>query len=172
METSMFRKALSKVLLFCLLPMAITAEASPLTDLEGNPRSISDYTGNGQWTVVMIWAAGCGICQREAPKFETFHRKYKDDDARVLGLSVDGAAGVADAREFVTDHGLSFVNLLGENEDVAALFYDNTGEHLVGTPGFLVFGPDGQLRTYQVGVIEVSLIERFMQQFRLASAEG
>jgi peroxiredoxin len=172
METSMFRPAVLKVMLLCLLPLAAMAEESPLTDLQGNSRSIGEFTGRGQWTVVMIWASSCGICQREAPKFEAFHQQNKDDDARVVGLSVDGADGVVGAREFVAENGLSFVNLLGDGEQVAAMFYDATGEHLIGTPGFLVFGPDGQLRTYQVGMIEVSVLERFMQQYRVAAAEG
>jgi peroxiredoxin len=168
----MFRSAFWKALFLCLLPLTVMAGEGQLTDLQGHSRSLSEFTGKGQWTVVMIWSASCGVCQREAPKFETFHEKNKNGDARVVGLSVDGAEGVEGAREFVAENGLSFVNLLADGEQVAAMFYDATGEYLIGTPGFLVYGPDGQLRTYQVGTIEVSMLERFMQQYRVAAAEG
>lgn len=163
--------ALLKALFLCLLALPAFAIAAPLKDLAGDAHSLREYTGNGQWTVVMIWSANCGVCHGEAPKFEAFHQKYRAGLAQVVGLSVDGAEAMADARAFVADHDLSFTNLVGEGEDVAALFYDATGDHLVGTPGFLVFDPQGELRTYQVGTIEVALLERFMQQAQqLASA--
>lgn len=167
----MIRTALAKVLFLCLLAVPVLSGAAPLTDLDGNSHSLREYTGKGQWTVVMIWSANCGVCHEEAPKFDAFHQKYRDGDARVVGLSVDGADAIADARSFVSDHALSFANLVGEGEDVAALFQDATGDYLIGTPGFLVYDPEGELRTYQVGTLEVALLERFMRQaHKLASA--
>jgi len=148
----------------CLLSSTLPALAGGLSDLHGTGRVLSDYTGRGQWTVVMIWSSSCGVCAYEAPRMEAFHERHKAADAQLLGLSVDSLAGVADARTFVAEHGLSFPNLIGDPEDVQALFHDMTGTALVGTPAFLVFDPAGRLRTYQAGALDMSRLERLLQQ--------
>lgn len=151
---------------------ALAAE-SPFSSLSGEPRPVAAYTGGGQWTVVMIWASDCAVCRGEAPELESFHQRHKGSDARVVGLSVDGPDGVGDARDFIADTGISFPNLIGSGEDTAALFYDETGNHLLGTPAFLVFNPAGRLRTYQTGRLNLQLLERLMEsQKPLTVAEG
>jgi peroxiredoxin len=165
---NLYRKLLLLPLLLWL-PLAAMADDA-LYDLEGHSRGLSDYIGRGQWTVVMIWASSCGVCQYEAPHLEAFQQKHKDSDAQVLGVSIDGRDGMADAQQFVDDHELSFPNLVGSPEAVAALYYDLTGNHLLGTPGFLVLDPAGRLRTYESGRIDVALLERFIQR-QVATAE-
>ncbi len=160
---------------FCVLATswpAVAAE-SPFRDLSGKPQPVATYTGGGQWTVVMIWASDCAVCRGEAPQLESFHQRHKGVDARVVGLSVDGPDGVADARDFIADTGISFPNLIGSGEDTAAMFYDETGNHLIGTPAFLVFNPAGKLRTYQTGRLNLQLLERLMESPKpLTVAEG
>ena len=159
------------ILLSWAAPAAM-AQGEGLVDLQGRSRGLSDYTGKGQWTVVMIWASTCGVCRHDAPDVEAFYRRHKDDRAQVLGLSADSRANMADAQGFVADYGLTFPNLVGDPEDVAALFYDMTGNNLTGTPAFLVFDPTGRLRTYQMGRMEIALLETFMQQQQISAAEA
>ena len=163
-------------LLLCLmLPAAAWSADAPFVDLTGQAGSLSDYTGKGQWTVVMIWASDCSVCRMEAPELEAFHQRHSDGAAQVLGLSVDGAttSGLIDARGFVKDACLSFPSLVGSAEDVAALFYDETGSNLVGTPGFLIFNPQGQLRSYQNGRLNIKVLEQLIRpQPALTASEG
>lgn len=158
----MLRSALIKLLCLCLLPLSAMAEGVPLTDLKGNPRSIGEFVGKGQWVVVMFWEYSCGICNAEAPELDAFHRKHKDGKARVLGLSVNGPAY---ARDFVREHELTFDNLLIKDEDAASFFYESTGDYLPGVPGFLVYSPDGEVRTYQTGVLDLGMLERFIARY-------
>lgn len=170
----MRRPLISRVFLLALLLPVLARAGSPFSDLAiGEPRQVADFTGHGKWTVVMIWASDCAICRREAPEMEAFNQRHQGADARVIGLSVDGPDGAADAREFIADTGLKFPNLLGSGEDAAALFYDETGNHLVGTPAFLVYNPAGQLRTYQTGRLNVQVLERLIDSHKpITVAEG
>lgn len=162
------------LLLLGVLPLGLLhADDAGLTDLDGKPGELSDYTGKGQWTVVMIWSADCGLCRHEAPSLQAFHQRHKDGDARVLGVSVDGRAGRLHAKGFVRDGGLQFPNLLGEGEDVAALYHDHTGSHLIGTPAFLIFNPQGTLRAFRTGGIDLQVLEQLIRaQPTVSAARG
>lgn len=138
------------------------AQAGGLTTLQGEARSLEDFTGDGQWTVVMIWASDCVICNREAYQYVDFHTFHKDKDARVLGISMDGSAGLADAKEFIARHSINFPNLIGSPEDVAGLFADATGQSLRGTPTFLIFDPQGKLRAADAGAVPAEVISEFI----------
>lgn len=169
--THLFR--LLALLLCLILPGVVLAAEAPYVDLSGRAGTLGDYTGKGQWTVVMIWASDCGICRHEAPGMEAFHQRHKGGVARVLGLSVDGPAGLAAARGFVREAGLTFPSLVGAAEDVATLYFDETGTNLIGTPAFLIFNPRGQLRSYQAGSLNVAALEQLIRlQPALSVAEG
>jgi len=148
------------------LPMA---QAGGLQDLNGQPRSISDYAGQGKWLVVMIWASDCHICNQEAHSYVDFHFAHADDDAEVLGITIDGQEKKAEARKFIERHNINFPSLIGEPADVARLFSELTGTYFVGTPAFLFFDPQGELRAQQVGAVPPELIENFIKQHTTAS---
>lgn len=141
------------------LPMA---QAAGLTDLQGRARSIDDFTGNGKWTVVMIWASDCVVCNAEAYQYVDFHTFHKDKDAEVLGISMDGSAGVADAEKFIDRNSINFPNLIGEPAEVAGIYTAATGQSWRGTPTFLIYDPQGKLRAEQVGAVPAELIADFI----------
>jgi peroxiredoxin len=145
------------------------AQASTLQDFDGQPKSISDYTGNGKWLVVMIWASDCHICNKEAHAYVDFHFTHSDDNARVLGITIDGQARKAEALKFIERHKVNFPSLIGEPADVARLFSELTGTYFVGTPAFLFYDPEGNLRAQQVGAVPPELIENFIKQQTTAS---
>jgi peroxiredoxin len=135
-----------------------------LSDFDGEAHGLSDYIGNGNWTLVMIWSFSCGTCGHEAPRIEAFHRRHADAGVQVLGISLDSYAQVAAARGFVREHGLTFPNLVGKQRDVSLMYLDATGTYLAGTPGFLMYDPRGMLRTYGVGPIDLGRLERILRE--------
>ncbi|MFO8024896.1 TlpA family protein disulfide reductase [Thiohalophilus sp.] len=149
------------LLLVCLFPGLALGEAA-LKDFEGEPRSIEEFTGGGQWTVVMIWASDCHICNREIHNYVDFHFVHSDQDARMVGISIDGWAGKTDARDFIRRHKVDFPNLIGNAEAVADWFRQQSGARWVGTPTFLLYNPSGQLTAQQVGAVPVEIIEDFI----------
>lgn len=145
-----------------LLLSSSIAQAGILTDFSGSPHGIKDYTGNGKWLVVMFWASDCHICGKEAPEYISFHNKNKDGNAQVLGVSIDGLANKAAAQGFIDEHQLNFPNLIGSGEDIAAMYYELTGEFWVGTPTFFIYDPSGKLRAAQAGAVPAQVLEDFI----------
>ena len=154
------------VLSILLAAKAAAVAASPLLqDLQSSEfKTIDDYREPGKWLVVMIWAHDCHVCEEEVDDYHRFHRRHGEQSARVLGITLDGEERKSAALEFVTRHGLGFDNLIGEPEAVSAYYQLVTGSRWVGTPSFLIFGPDGELRAKQAGAVEVEIVENFIAQ--------
>ncbi len=157
-------KAIGISILALTGPGLFAAEPIRFTSADGKSHLLNEYLGKGKWTIAMIWASDCQICNKEAPNYEAFHNKHKDKDAVMLGISMDGKEGMKDALGFINKHKLTFTNLVGEGEDIGAMFYDMTGVNFAGTPTFLIFDPKGELKVQQIGAVPVEMIEDFLQQ--------
>ena len=155
-------KSLTAILLVILsLP---TLAGSPLfQNLESDAfETIDAHGGKGKWLVVMVWASDCEICKAEVGAYQQFYLRHRQTTATVLGLTLDGAAGKKEARDFVNQHNLNFNNLIGEPETVMSYFQILTGSPWIGTPSFLIFDPKGELMAKQVGALPPDLIEQFI----------
>ena len=151
-------------LAFLLALFSNAGSTSPIFDNldTGAFETLEEYQGDGKWLVVMIWASDCEICKREAGSYQQFHERHKANDARIVGITLDGSTRRDEARAFVAQHGLGFANLIGEPEVVMAYYQIVTGSPWIGTPSFLVFGPGGELMAKQEGAVPVGLIEDFI----------
>ena len=156
------------MLITILLVSSVAAPASglssPLLQNLANDQfeTITDQHEEGQWLIVMVWAHDCEICEQEAGSYQAFHLKHRDSVARVVGVTLDGEQYKTEARGFVERHDLSFTNLIGEPETVASYYQLVTGSRWIGTPSFLIFGPDGQLKAKQAGAVETETVENFI----------
>ena len=124
--------------------------------------TIENHSQQGKWLIVMIWAHDCEICEREVGDYQRFHRKYAEDVATVLGVTLDGTAMQQAAVDFMTRHQLNFENLIAEPEAVTAYYQITTGSRWIGTPSFLIFGPDGELMAKQAGAVSTEIVEQFI----------
>lgn len=152
------------VIALSLLSLGAPAYCSGLFDLEGRSRDLSEFTGQGKWLIVMFWASDCHVCNAEAQDYVLFHDRHHDKRAAILGITLDGQAGKAAALRFIERHMVDFPNLIGEPDVVARLFTALAGEPWLGTPSFLVFAPNGELRARQVGAVPVKFIEAFIER--------
>ena len=80
------------VISLSLVSAGASAGTSGLFDFEGRSRDLSEFTGQGQWTVVMFWASDCHVCNAEAQEYVTFHDQHHDKQAAILGITLDGRA--------------------------------------------------------------------------------
>jgi len=160
----MYRR-LFVLILLCSLPGVATAAA--LERLNPGPSALDDYAGKGKWLVVMLWASDCIACNREVHHYVDFHEFHQDSDATVLGVSLDGRDPVA-AQRFIDKHELSFPNLIIDYEAAGRWFEELTGQRFLGTPGFLIIDPQGNLRAQQIGAVPVNLIEQFIEANSIA----
>ena len=152
--------------LITLLPFSASAAAPDLSlkDMSGTEHKLSEYIGNGQWTVVVIWANDCHVCNAEIDVIDMFHEEYKDKNARILGVSVDGWDYIDQARDFVKRHDLSFPNLIVE-PDMKYIGKFGGGD-FTGTPTFYIYTPDGEIVASQAGGVPMNIIEDFIRDYK------
>jgi len=139
-------------------------------DFNGEPRQLEEYTGDGKWRVVMIWASDCHICNAEAESYAQFHESERENRVGVLGISMDGEEKKAAARAFIERHELPFPNLIGEPGMVSLYYAAVTKESLRGTPTFMVFDPGGELAAAQAGAVSPEAITRFIARKNASSS--
>lgn len=158
----MIRRAILAVLLSAGPMLSAWAEppSIPLRDLDGRERNVNEFIGKGKWTVVVAWAHDCRICDREIGEMSAFHRAHAKKDASVLGVSLDGAAQLLQARAFVTRHKLPFVNLVAEpKQEIMRQF--GAGD-FVGTPTYYIYTPQGEIVGQNIGPVTRKEVEAFI----------
>lgn len=152
------------VLGFFLMLIAATASAEgpdiAMLDLNGKPRNVNEFIGQGNWTVVVVWARDCLLCNREIPQMAAFHMAYQNKGANVLGISIDGAEHIALAREFVSFHKLPFVNLVAEPEQDVMMKFG--AGHFIATPTHYFYDPKGKLIHHKTGPMSQKDVEDFI----------
>lgn len=148
----------------------VSAEIKGFEDFNGKPQLLENYLGKGKWLVVMMWASDCYICNREAHQYVDFHMVHSDTDATVLGISLDGENRKTEAQGFIKKHAVDFPNLIAEPEYVAALYRELTGQFFAGTPTFLIYSPEGELKATQAGAVPTGLIEEFIEKNNIQKA--
>jgi peroxiredoxin len=156
--------------LVLVLMTATVPAASPditLRGLDGKPRNVNEFIGQGKWTIVAAWAHDCLICGRDIHHMSEFHQARKDKDAIVLGVSIDGMELIGEARNFVAKHKLPFVNLVAEPEQGVMMQF-GAGE-FVGTPTHYFYDPKGRLVGRKVGPLPQKDLEAFIEAFNNSS---
>ena len=158
--------------LLLMLPGMVLAAAPDirLKDMDGKDHSVSEYIGQGKWTIVVVWSSDCPICRRDIYHMTFFHDEHRKTDATVLGLSIDGEAGRDKAKAFVNDQSLNFPNLLGEPGDPGRL----SGTMFIGTPTYYFFSPEGKFMTQRIGPVTQQQAEEVIHglQKRVAPKKG
>jgi len=144
--------------------LSVAAEINGFDDFNGKPQVFENYLAKGKWLVVMIWASDCRICNREAHQYVDFHMLHSDQDATVLGISLDGESRKKEAEAFIKKHSVDFPNLIAEPATVANFFQESTGQGFAGTPTILNYSPDSKLKADQVGAVPKEIIEDFIKK--------
>ena len=95
-----------------------------LPDLDGNPRSISEW--DGKIIVLNFWATWCPPCREELPTFVELQEKYGDQGLQFIGVAVDAPENV---RDFMNTIPLNYPNLVDEMQamKIAAQYGNNLG---------------------------------------------
>ncbi len=162
-------------LLILMISIAFAATSFASTDqyglksIEGKATNLEAHIGKGDWKVVILWASDCHACNQEAEQYIQFHEANKDKNIKLMGVSLDGAAKLDEAKAFIKRHDVTFPNLIGEFEQVASMYESLTGGQWLGTPTILIYNPKGELKAAQPGAVPVSLIEEFINSQIMAA---
>lgn len=155
---------LTALIVILFLPFSVNAEIKGFQDFSGKTVSFESKLVKGKWTVVMIWASDCSVCNREAHQYVDFHTFHSEKDASVVGISIDGEEKLKEAKGFIKKHHIEFPNLIAEFETVARLYYELTGDNFGGTPTILLYSPEGELKAAQAGAVPAEIIEEFISK--------
>ncbi len=92
----------------------------------GTSDSVSLHTaGNGQVTLVNIWATWCIPCRAEMPAIEKLYQTLGPKGLRIIAVSIDEGS-VEDVQSFVRELGLTFEILHDKSGDIQRV-YQTTG---------------------------------------------
>ena len=153
-----FTKTLSAAAAFLVL----STPALAFTDIKGEKVELEKQFGGGKWSIVEIWASDCHACRQHMPSMVKFDGKLKN--ARILGITLDGREGIADAKSFIKDFDIKFQNIVSNPIEVNAWMTESIGEPLIGTPTFILFNPEGKLVAAQPGLVSTNSLETFIKE--------
>jgi peroxiredoxin len=139
---------------FILPPIELDQPAPDLTlsDLNGNPISITDYLGD----VVLVnnWATWCPPCRQEMPEFQSYFDDHHDEGFEII--AVEAGQPADEVLQFVNEHNLSFIILL-DPENLSLTTFQNSS-----LPNTWVIDRKGNLRLGWLGAINKDTLERYV----------
>jgi thiol-disulfide isomerase/thioredoxin len=125
-----------------------------VTDIEGNPVSLSDLKGK---TVLLdFWTTWCPPCLADAPALDKLYRKYGAKELTIIGVSVSEEREIVE--QFLKKHPHTFpVVLTSENE--------MPRPYQIGLfPTYMVIAPDGTLSTAIEGDQGFGDLRKFLEK--------
>jgi len=146
--------------LLLILSSSSTAFAIDLVDTNGRPDRLKTSVISNDWTLVMLWAHDCIPCERQKPMIEQFYRQNKTRGLSVIGVSTDSKALRIKAQETYRASKTSFTNYYYEGSDFRLAYGQFTGRDFLGTPTYMVYDSNGQLRGTHTGTLNRDMLEK------------
>lgn len=143
-----------------ILSVFAFSSAQAMTNLKGQQSHISSFAGKGKWLVVQVWKSDCKMCNVAMPDLVKFSKKLPN--STVLGVTLDSNQNSINA--FNKRHKVQFPTLKASANEMNGYLKRIAGEGLTGTPTYLIYSPDGQLKAMQPGMIPAASIYNFLNQ--------
>lgn len=165
----MIAKLLSALVLavsMASVPVFAKAPDLGLLTTSGAPASLDQWVGKGKWVLVMFWATNCAICEQNKPSIVEFHDKYKDKNAVVVGVAIDGMDKIEQIKEKMREIPANYTDLVAQDLGLmAANFQIAADEPFRGTPTYWFFSPKGELKAVNPGPVRLQALEDYMARF-------
>jgi peroxiredoxin len=138
-------------------PLAVGAAAYDFTlsDVAGNPVSLSDFRGRP--VILNFWATWCAPCRIEMPDLERAFLAHQENDLVILAINQGESAAVVQAF-FYDELGLSFTPLLDTEVEVSNLF------SAFNLPTTIFIAADGTVTAIHRGLLLPEQIEGYLAQ--------
>jgi peroxiredoxin len=149
-------KAQEQVLVnnYSVVPVQVNYAAPDLslTDLNGQPTSLSDYRGS----IVLVnnWATWCPPCQAEMPTLEKYYEQHRSDNFVII--AIESGESAKDVASFIADYGLTFPVWL-DAKGVALDAFKNWD-----LPSSYVIDQNGTIRLTWTGEISRAMLDKYV----------
>ena len=104
-----------------------------LPSLDGGPFRLSETAGKIR--LIDFWATWCAPCREEVPMLNDLQAEYGEQGLLILAITDEEAKVV---RDFVAEHGVEYLNLIGTDEVAEAY-------GVLGLPAAYLVDAEGQL---------------------------
>ncbi|MCC7257623.1 MAG: TlpA family protein disulfide reductase [Gammaproteobacteria bacterium] len=127
-----------------------------LPDLaSGTPRSLREWSGEA--LILNFWATWCAPCRKEMPLLEQVHQQWQGRGIAVVGVAIDR---IEPAQAFTGEAGISYPNLVGEQEAMALAESFEPG--MAGLPLTVIVAPGGEVLHRHVGELHAGDLDRIV----------
>ena len=123
-----------------------------LTDLQGNPVSLSEH--KGQVVLVNNWAIWCPPCKAEMPVLQSYFNDHKGQGFTII--AIEAGEPVAEVKAFTEQYGLTFPVWPDEDSQALVAFRNNS------LPSSYVLDRNGQVRYTWTGAISREMLEKYI----------
>jgi cytochrome c biogenesis protein CcmG/thiol:disulfide interchange protein DsbE len=139
---------------FSTIPAKVSYPAPELklTDLSGNPVSLTDYFG--KVVLLNMWATWCPPCKAEMPTLQAFYEKYQDQGFVIVAVN-DGET-LDLVQPFVREYGLTFPIWLDEH------WLSEKAFNTQNLPSSYVIDRAGTVRLMWIGAISPRVLEKYV----------
>lgn len=125
-----------------------------LPSLNGGERSL--HQEQGKVVILNFWASWCEPCKTEMPHFQTFYESYKKD-VEILAVNVTSKDKVANVKQFVEEHALTFPILLDESGETSTMY------GAFALPTTIILDREGNIHQEIVGPMDETLLLEYIE---------
>jgi peroxiredoxin len=151
--------------LLILLALRPVAAEQRLATLGGELVNWADYLGRGHWTLLMVWASNCPVCNQTIDEAVEFIADDTLPELKLLGVAIDGYSDRPGVDAFLERHAVNFPTLVDDGHAVAGLYMRERGVNWAGwTPTYLLFSPSGRLMAERVGPLNTASVVKFIRE--------
>lgn len=125
-----------------------------LKDMLSQEAVLEKIVNEEKYTLVMVWATDCPICEKQKPMIQAFQNDFADTRATVIGIANDGQAKINDINNLIDKHQPTYPNYVASPETFFSDFERVTGQEFRGTPTYILYDQEGVLMGVAVGPID------------------
>lgn len=144
---------LAMALLFSVASVSANTSDIRLRTLSNEPISLNKIIDNGKYTLVMVWATNCPLCEEQKPMIQAFHVDYKDTKANVVGIAIDGIGKIDEINTIIDKSKPTYTNYVAAASTFLDDFEFATGKRFNATPTYIMFDPKGNALAVAIGVV-------------------